>query len=207
MDLSPNKGGRELLPMKALEERILREGRALPGDILLVDSFLNHGLDVALMREMARSWHDYFGREPITKVMTVEASGIAIAALTALEFGVPALFAKKFKTLNLTADRHQARVYSYTNEKEYTIAVSRRLLTEEDHVLLVDDFLANGCAMWGLVELVRSARASIAGIGIAIEKSFQKGGGLLREEGLTLCSLAKVEALEDGVITLARADA
>ncbi len=193
--------------MKALEERILKEGRALPGNILLVDSFLNHGLDVELMDQMAECWREYFGQEPITKVLTVEASGIAIAALTALKLGVPALFAKKFKTLNLTADRHQARVYSYTNEKEYTIAISRRLLTEEDHVLLVDDFLANGCAMLGLVELVRSAGASIAGIGIAVEKSFQKGGALIRAEGLTLCSLARVEALGDGVITLARADA
>ena len=193
--------------MKELEDRIRKDGRVLPGNILLVDSFLNQGLDARLMNQMALAWQEFYKDEPVTKIMTIEASGIALAVLTAYRFGVPALFAKKFATINLTDDRHQASVYSYTREKSYTIAVSRRLLTPDDHVLLVDDFLANGCAMAGLADLVREAGASVAGIGVAIEKSFQKGPDLLRERGLTICSLARVESLEEGRIVFGKADA
>ncbi|NLV98612.1 MAG: xanthine phosphoribosyltransferase [Clostridiaceae bacterium] len=193
--------------MKKLEERILADGRVLPGNILLVDSFLNQGLDIELFEAMAETWYRYFENEPISKVMTIEASGIAIAALVARIFSVPALFAKKYDTLNLTSDRHQSNVYSYTKKKEYSIAISKRLLTEDDHVLIVDDFLANGCALRGLIDLVESAQASIAGIGIAIEKSFQEGPALIRAGGYNLCSLAKIASLENGEITFAPADA
>ncbi len=193
--------------MKDLEKKILNAGQVLPGNILLVDSFLNQGLDVELIDAMAETWYRYFEAEPITKVMTIEASGIAIAALVAKKFSVPALFAKKYDTLNLTSDRHQSSVYSYTKKKEYTIAVSKRLLTEEDHVLIVDDFLANGCALRGLIDLVESANASIGGVGIAIEKSFQKGPELIRATGVNLCSLAKIASLEEGKIEFAEADA
>ncbi len=193
--------------MKKLEERILADGRVLPGNILLVDSFLNQGLDVELFDAMAKTWHSYFENEPISKVMTIEASGIAIAALVAKKFSVPALFAKKYDTVNLTSDRHQSSVYSYTKRKEYSIAISKRLLTEDDHVLIVDDFLANGCALRGLIDLVESAQASIAGIGIAIEKSFQEGPDLIRSAGFNLCSLARIASLDNGEITFAPADA
>lgn len=193
--------------MKDLEERIKADGRVLPGNILLVDGFLNQGLDVELFDAMAGVWYRYFADEQITKVMTIEASGIAIAALVAKKFSVPALFAKKYDTVNLTSDRHQSSVYSYTKEKEYTIAVSKRLLTEDDRVLIVDDFLANGCALKGLIDLVESANASVAGIGIAIEKSFQEGPELIRSRGFKLCSLAKIVSLEEGEIIFAEADA
>lgn len=193
--------------MKALEDRIMDEGRVLPGNIILLDSFLNHGIDASLMNQMAESWVAYFKDEGITKVMTLEASGIAIAVLVALQMGVPALFAKKHQTLNMTADRHQARVFSYTKNQEYTIAVSRRLLSAEDRVLLIDDFLANGCAMLGLIELVQSAGAEVAGIGIAVEKTFQAGRSLLAATGHRVCSLAKIDSLDQGIIHLAAADA
>ncbi|NLC26388.1 MAG: xanthine phosphoribosyltransferase [Fastidiosipila sp.] len=193
--------------MIELEQKIQTHGQVLPGDILLVDSFLNQGIDVELMEMMAESWHRYFQAEPVTKVMTIEASGIAIAVLVANKFSVPALFAKKYDTVNLTSDRHQSSVYSYTKRKEYSIAVSKRLLTEDDHVLIVDDFLANGCALRGLIDLVESADATIAGIGIAIEKSFQKGPELIRSSGVNLCSLAKIASLADGKITFGTADA
>ncbi|NLW53292.1 MAG: xanthine phosphoribosyltransferase [Clostridiaceae bacterium] len=193
--------------MKQLEERILADGRVLPGNILLVDSFLNQGLDVELFDAMAETWHRYFEDEPISKVMTIEASGIAIAALVARKFSVPALFAKKYDTVNLTSDRHQSSVYSYTKRKEYSIAISKRLLTEDDHVLIVDDFLANGCALRGLIDLVESAQASVAGIGIAIEKSFQEGPDLIRAAGFDLCSLARIASLENSEIIFAPADA
>lgn len=193
--------------MEKLEKRILADAQVLPGNILLVDSFLNQGIDVGLMEEMAETWYRYFQAEPITKVMTIEASGIALAALVAAKFSVHALFAKKYETVNLTSDRHQSSVYSYTKRKEYSIAVSKRLLTEDDHILIVDDFLANGCALRGLIDLVESANATIAGIGIAIEKSFQEGPELIRSSGVNLCSLAKIASLDNGEIAFDAADA
>lgn len=193
--------------MKELEQRIMEDGRVRPGEILLVDGFINQGIDVTLMSNMAKVWRDYFNDKTITKVMTIEASGIAVAVLVAQELNVPALFAKKYETVNLTDDRHCARVYSYTRGREYTIAVSKRLLSPDDHVLLVDDFLANGCAIQGLVKLVRSAGATIEGVGIVIEKAFQKGGKILRDQGLDVCSLARIAAFEDDRVILGEADA
>lgn len=182
--------------MKAMEDKIRSEAHVLPGEILLVDAFLNQQVDVALLQTLADAWYERFGDRKITKILTIEASGIAIASIVAARFGVPALFAKKYDSHNLTGDRHETVVYSYTKCKEYTIAVSRRLLTADDHVLIVDDFLANGCALTGLIELVESAGATVAGIGIAIEKTFQPGGHMLREQGYEIYSMAQVKRID-----------
>jgi xanthine phosphoribosyltransferase len=183
--------------MKALEEKILTEGRVLPGNILLVDAFLNQQVDIDLMKQMAEEWHSYFGERPITKILTLEASGIALAALVAERFGVPLLFAKKYESHNITGERHQSIVHSYTKQKTYKIAVSKRLLTSEDHVLIIDDFLANGCALQALVDLVTHAGAMLEGIGIAIEKTFQPGGQNLRERGYEIYALAQIKAFDE----------
>lgn len=193
--------------MRELEERILHEGSVRPGEILLVDGFINQCIDVDLMEKMGQVWKNYFADQKITKVMTVEASGIAIAALAAKELGVTAVFAKKTETQKIHDDRYQAQVYSYTKQKEYTIAVSKRLIKPDDVVLLVDDFLANGCAMLGLCEIVEGAGAKVAGIGIAIEKNFQKGGAMLRDKGYDVCSLARIDKLSPEEIVFGKADA
>ena len=189
--------------MQLLEERILRDGRALSEDVLLVDSFLNHQVDVALVRKMAEAYREHFKDAEITKVLTVEASGVPIAFATAEAFGVPMVFAKKSKSNNLDGDIYRAEVYSYTYDRLYDIMVDREVLGEEDMVLLVDDFLANGCALEGLIDIVHAAGAQVSGIGIAIEKGFQKGGDMIRSRGLRLESLAIVESMDDqtGAIT------
>lgn len=182
--------------MKELEERILRDGDVKPGDVLKVDSFLNHQMDTKLFADMAKQWHKDFADAPIDKILTIEASGIGIAAMVANEFGVPAVFAKKSKSINLDGAVYTSKVKSYTHKRVYDIIVAQRFLGLDDHVLIVDDFLANGCAMDGLLQICTQAGATVEGIGIAIEKGFQPGGKRLRSEGYRLDSLAIVESMD-----------
>ncbi|MFC2647423.1 MAG: xanthine phosphoribosyltransferase [Coriobacteriaceae bacterium] len=182
--------------MKELEERILRDGDVKPGDVLKVDSFLNHQMDTKLFADMAKQWHKDFADAPINKILTIEASGIGIAAMAANEFGVPAVFAKKSKSINLDGAVYTSKVKSYTHKRVYDIIVAQRFLGLDDHVLIVDDFLANGCAMDGLLQICTQAGATVEGIGIAIEKGFQPGGKRLRSEGYRLDSLAIVESMD-----------
>lgn len=189
--------------MNFLEERILKDGRVLPGNVLKVDSFLNHQLDVALIDRMGEEFRRRFAHRPITKVLTIEASGIAIACAAARCFGVPVVFAKKSKSLNVGSDVYCAEVASYTHGGSNRVIVSRRFLGPEDHLLIVDDFLANGCAMEGLIAIAQAAGATVEGLGVAIEKGFQPGGERLRSRGYPLESLAIVDAMdaENGAIT------
>ena len=192
--------------MKELEERIAAEGRVLPGEVLKVDSSLNHQLDPVMLEHIAREFHRLFADAGITKILTVEASGIAIATMTAYVFGVPAVFAKKNRSRNLDADVYSAVVHSYTYDRDYTIMLSKRYLKASDHVLIVDDFLANGRAVEGMIQLCEQARAEVSGVGICIEKGFQLGGRLLREKGIHLESLAIIASMEDGKITFRKTE-
>ena len=189
--------------MNFLEERILQSGVVKPGDVLKVDSFLNHQIDVDLLDEIAREFARRFAGRPITKVLTIEASGIAIACAVARELGVPMVFAKKTRSVNLDGDVYVAEVQSYTHKRVNRIVVAKRFLSPEDHVLIVDDFLANGCALQGLISIVDSADATVEGLGIAIEKGFQEGGYRIRNLGYHLESIAIVESMdpETGTIT------
>jgi len=182
--------------MNFLEQRILKDGRVLPGQVLKVDSFLNHQLDVALLDQMGAEFYRRFAGCPVTKVLTIEASGIAMACAVARCFGVPAVFAKKAGSSNVTGDVYAAEVASYTHGKVNQVIVSRRFLSQEDHVLIVDDFLANGCALKGLMSICGAAGATVEGLCIAIEKGFQPGGRELRAQGLRLESLAIVDAMD-----------
>ena len=181
--------------MKLLEDRIRKDGIVREGEVLKVDSFINHQMDVELFREMAREWKRLFAGKPINKVMTIEASGIGIAAIVAAEFGVPVVFAKKSMSVNLDKDNYETRIQSFTHKKIYEVIVSKKFLTPDDHLLIVDDFLANGCALMGLLELAQEAGATVEGIGIAIEKGFQTGGALIRGKGIQLESLAIIESM------------
>ena len=181
--------------MKLLEDRIRKDGIVREGEVLKVDSFINHQMDVELFREMAREWKRLFAGKPINKVMTIEASGIGIAAIVAAEFGVPVVFAKKSMSVNLDKDNYETRIQSFTHKKIYEVIVSKKFLTPDDHLLIVDDFLANGCALMGLLDLAKEAGATVEGIGIAIEKGFQTGGALIREKGIQLESLAIIESM------------
>ena len=189
--------------MKWMEDRILQEGRRTAEGILKVDTFLNHQVDVALVRRMAEAYREHFKDAEITKVLTVEASGVPIAFATAEAFGVPMVFAKKSKSNNLDGDIYRAEVYSYTYDRLYDIMVDREVLGEEDTVLLVDDFLANGQAMKGLITICEQAGADVAGIAIGIEKAFQPGGADLRAEGYDVFSLSRVSQLDEDKIIFA----
>jgi xanthine phosphoribosyltransferase len=184
--------------MNFLEERILRDGVVKAGDVLKVDSFLNHQMDVALMDEIGMELYRRFSDCPITKVLTVEASGIAIACSVARCFGVPVLFAKKSKSVNLDGDMYVAEIESYTHKTRTTVIVSKRFLDPTDRVLIVDDFLANGGALQGLISITETAGATVEGIGIAIEKGFQDGGRMIRDLGYRLESLAIVDDMDCG---------
>ena len=186
--------------MDALKERILREGRVRPGNILKVDSFLNHQIDVAFLQEIGEEFHRIFGGLPITKILTIESSGIAVACMTAQSFGVPVVFAKKAQTKNLDGSLYRSIVRSYTYGKVYDVVLSKRFLGPEDHVLILDDFLANGCAAEGLIDMIGQAGASLEGVGIVIEKGFQEGGKMLREKGVNLHSLAIIESMTDNAV-------
>ena len=182
--------------MELLQERIRREGRVLPGNIVKVDGFLNHRVDTRLLEDIADEFAKYFDTSKITVVLTAEASGIALATICAQKYGVPMLFAKKAKSDNIESGLYQSEVFSYTYKKRVTLLVSQEWLNADDHVLIIDDFLANGCALNGLIELVDGAGATVEGIGIAIEKGFQPGGDDLRERGYRLESLAIVERMD-----------
>ncbi len=187
--------------MQLLKEKILREGRVLEGNILKVDSFLNHQIDVALLNEVGKEFKKRFQDKNISKILTIEASGIAIAVIAAQYFNVPVVFAKKTESKNLDKEVYENSVYSYTKAKQYKIRVSKKYIGKGDNILIIDDFLANGQAILGLKEIVDAAEAKLAGVGIVIEKGFQIGGSLLREAGLNIESLAVIDSLEDGKIT------
>ena len=183
--------------MEFLEERIRKDGRVYPGNILKVDSFLNHQIDVGLMDQIGEAFYNEYKDRGITRILTIEASGIAIACAAARFFGVPILFAKKSQSLNLGNDLYVTKVSSFTYKKDYQVTISRRYLSEKDHVLIVDDFLATGNAIIGLAELCKMAGATVEGIGICIEKGFQNGGRELREMGFSVTSLAIIESMND----------
>ena len=183
--------------MKLLEERIRRDGNVKPGGVLKVDSFLNHQMDVELFNAMGEEFARLFADKPITKILTIEASGIGIACITAQHFHVPVVFAKKAKSINLDGEMLTTKIQSFTHQRVYDVIVSRKFLTKEDHVLIIDDFLANGCAVNGLIDLIRGAGATVEGVGIAIEKGFQRGGALIREKGIRVEALAIIESMDD----------
>ena len=182
--------------MKLLEERIRQDGIIENGSVLKVNSFLNHQMDVTLFSEMGKEWARLFEGEGINKILTIEASGIAIAYAVAQQFGVPVLFAKKSKSINIAGDTYTAEVESFTHKNKNTVVVSKQFLTADDHVLIIDDFLANGCALQGLISIVDQAGGTVEGIGIAIEKGFQVGGQVIRNLGYRLESLAIVESMD-----------
>lgn len=181
--------------MNFLEERILKDGVVKPGNVLKVDSFLNHQMDISLMEEIGREFKRRFADKDINKVVTIEASGIGIAAFVAREFGVPMVFAKKAKSINLDGEMYVAEVESFTHKNRNQVIVSKKFLNSDDRVLIIDDFLANGCALQGLISIAQDAGASIEGLGIVIEKGFQVGGRLIRNLGYQLESLAIVEGM------------
>ena len=183
--------------MKLIRDRILKDGKVYPGGVLKVDSFLNHQIDSELLSETGKELFRLFGDENITKIVTVEASGIAIACLTAIHFRVPAVFAKKNKTVNISDNLYTAEVESFTHKKTYPIVIDKAYITESDRILIVDDFLAKGRALMGLLDIARQAGASVAGAGIMIEKCFQGGGDTLRSQGLRIESLAMIESMSD----------
>ena len=181
--------------MNFLEERIIKDGVVKPGNVLKVDSFLNHQMDIALIEEIGREFKRRFADKPVTKVMTIEASGIGIAAFVAKEFGVPMVFAKKSKSID--GEMYVADVESFTHKNKNQIIVSKRFLSADDHLLIIDDFLANGCALQGLISIAEASGATIEGLGVVIEKGFQIGGRVIRNLGYRLESLAIVESMDD----------
>ncbi|GAB6465958.1 xanthine phosphoribosyltransferase [Bacillus sp. BSL6] len=187
--------------MKVLQEKILNEGKVLSGDVLKVDAFLNHQIDPVLMQEIGKEFAKRFKEENITKIVTIESSGIAPAVMAALELGVKVIFARKRKSLTLQDNMYVASVYSFTKQETNEISLSRNHIDESDRVLIIDDFLANGQAALGLMSLVEQAGASIAGLGIVIEKAFQDGGKKLREQGIRVESLAEIASLDNNAVT------
>lgn len=183
--------------MRLLEERIRQDGIVKAGNVLKVDSFINHQMDIELLSEMGKEWKKLFADKNINKILTIEASGIGIACIAAMHFHVPVVFAKKAKSINLDGDMYTAEVESFTHKNKNQVIVSKKFLTEDDHVLIIDDFLANGCALQGLIQIVQSAGATVEGIGIAVEKGFQSGGRMIRNLGYQLESLAIVEGMND----------
>ena len=188
--------------MELLKERIRKDGIIKPGNVLKVDNFLNHQMDIELFNEIGKEFKRLFADLNITKILTIEASGIGIACIVAQYFNVPVVFAKKAQSINIDGEVYSTKIESFTHKKTYDVIVSKRFLNADDRVLIIDDFLANGCALVGLIDLVRSAGASVEGIGIAIEKGFQSGGEIIRKMGIRLESLAIVESMnaEDGTV-------
>ena len=183
--------------MKLLEERIRKDGTVKAGNVLKVDSFLNHQMDIDLFNEMGKEWARLFADRKITKILTVEASGIGIACVAAQHFHVPVVFAKKSQSVNTDGEVYSTKIESFTHKRVYDVIVSKKFLHPEDHILIIDDFLANGCALEGLIDIVNKAGASVEGVGIAVEKGFQKGGDLIRSKGIRVESLAIVESMDD----------
>ncbi|QMU07244.1 xanthine phosphoribosyltransferase [Levilactobacillus suantsaii] len=190
--------------MKILEDRILQDGTILPGDVLKVDNFLNHQVDPQLMDQLGAEFARRFKNAGVTKVLTVESSGIAPAVMAALHLGVPMIFARKHKSLTLTDHLYTAKVYSYTKQGNNDISIDRRFLSADDNVLIIDDFLANGQAVQGLLDIAESAQIKVAGVGVVIEKRFQKGHQLVKDAGLPLVALASIAKFENGSVTFAQ---
>lgn len=192
--------------VKLLEEAIQEKGTVLPGNVLKVDAFLNHQIDPALMQKLGKEFAEHFAQEGITKIVTIESSGIAPAVFAGLALSVPVVFARKKKSVTLKDNLYSASVYSYTKQETSDISISKSFLTSEDTILIIDDFLANGQAALGLLEIAREANAAVAGIGIVIEKSFQQGRKLLQETGVEVYSLARIASLENETIQFVRED-
>lgn len=188
--------------MNFLEERILKDGIVKEGNVLKVDSFLNHQMDIALFEEMGKEWKKRFVDKTINKIVTIEASGIGIACIAAQHFGVPVVFAKKHQSVNIDGDMYVAEVESFTHKCKNQVIVSKKFLGPEDHVLIIDDFLANGCALQGLISIVNQSGGQVEGIGIAVEKGFQTGGQIIRNLGYQLESLAIVESMDPATGTV-----
>ena len=188
--------------MKMLEDRIRKDGIVREGNVLKVDSFINHQMDIPLFKEMAREWKRLFAGKPINKVLTIEASGIGIAAVAGLVFDCPVVFAKKTKSRNVSDDAYTTVVHSFTHGNDNTIRISREYLSPDDRVLVIDDFLANGAALDGLITLIEGAGATVVGAGIAVEKAFQPGGARIRARGYRVESLARVQSMdpETGIV-------
>ena len=182
--------------MNFLEERIVKDGIVKEGNVLKVDSFLNHQMDIELFDQMGAEFKKRFADRPINKILTIEASGIGIACVVAQHFGVPVVFAKKTKSINIEGEMYTAEVESFTHKCKTQVIVAKKFLSEDDHVLIIDDFLANGCALQGLIQIVKAAGGTVEGIGIAIEKGFQSGGTVIRNLGYHLESLAIVEGMD-----------
>jgi xanthine phosphoribosyltransferase len=187
--------------MKLLKERIQKDGIVKPGNVLKVDSFLNHQMDITLINHIGEEFKRRFADAPITKILTIEASGIGIACIVAQYFNVPVVFAKKAQSINIDGDIYSTKIESFTHKRNYDVIISKKFLSAEDHVLIIDDFLANGCALLGLIELVKNAGAVIEGAGIVIEKGFQTGGKIIREMGIHLESLAIIDYMTDNTVT------
>ena len=182
--------------MNFLEERIVKDGIVKEGNVLKVDSFLNHQMDIDIFNQMGEEFKKRFEGKNINKIVTIEASGIGIACVVAQHFGVPVVFAKKSKSINIEGDMYIAEVESFTHKCKNQVIVSKKFLNEDDHVLVIDDFLANGCALQGLISIINQAGGKVEGIGIAIEKGFQVGGNIIRNLGYQLESLAIVEDMD-----------
>lgn len=183
--------------MQLLKDRILKDGTVKPGNVLKVDSFLNHQMDIPFINELGKEFKRRFADSPITKILTIEASGIGIACIVAQYFDVPVVFAKKSQSLNLDGEMYTTKIESFTHKKVYDVILSKKFLGPDDHVLIIDDFLANGCALNGLIEIVQSSGATLEGAGIVIEKGFQHGGDKLRERGIRVESLAIIDSMDD----------
>lgn len=183
--------------MNFLEERIIKDGIIKEGNVLKVDSFLNHQMDIELFEQIGAEFKKRFAQKPINKILTIEASGIGIACVAAQHFQVPVVFAKKTQSINLEGEMYVAEVESFTHKCKNQVIVSQKFLNKEDHVLIIDDFLANGCALQGLIQIVQTAGATVEGIGIVIEKGFQAGGSIIRNLGYQLESLAIVDAMDE----------
>ncbi|MBQ1311382.1 MAG: xanthine phosphoribosyltransferase [Blautia sp.] len=192
--------------MELLKQRILRDGVVKPGNVLKVDSFLNHQMDIDLINEIGKEFKRRFSGCPVTKILTIEASGIGIACITAQYFHVPVVFAKKAQSINLDGDVYTTKVESFTHKKVYDVILSKKYLTADDHVLLIDDFLANGCALLGLIDIVKESGAVLEGAGIVIEKGFQSGGRTIREMGIHLESLAIIDSMTESSLVFRQTD-
>lgn len=179
---------------------IAAKGKVFPGNILKVDSFLNHQIDTDFLNEVGREYYERFKNDGVNKILTIEASGIGIACIAAQHFHVPVVFAKKNKTKNIASNVYSSNVVSYTHSREYTVIVSEQFLGPDDRVIILDDFLANGCAMMGLIDIVKQSGATLIGVGAVIEKGFQRGGDMLREQGVRVESLAVIDSMTDDSI-------
>lgn len=183
--------------LKLLEDRIVKDGIVKPGNVLKVDSFLNHQMDISLFNDMGKEFKRLFNDTPINKILTIEASGIGIACIAAQYFdNVPVVFAKKSQTVNIDGEVYSTKIESFTHKRVYDVILSKKYLSSKDHVLIIDDFLANGCALNGLLDIAQKAGATVEGVGIAVEKGFQRGGELIRQKGIRVKSLAIIESMD-----------